>query len=395
MKASIGRYLRCAASTAGAMLVIALLAPMASAAPRTVVTFTFDNDTASQYTLGYQQALRPHGMAATFFASSGTVGAGPGFMTWAQLGDLQANGNEIGGRTTHFTDLTAVPAQTAIDETCGDRQALMSHGLNISSFAYPYGASNQAAEDIVASCGYGVARSGGGIGPGGSNVAGPHPPVRSPRVAAYAPSGQITAAVLRSLVTDASAGNGGWIPVVIQNVCSQSLDPGNYAGCRASGGNIELSELNAFLDWLAATGQAGGAPADTAVQTMRAPRHVGRHDRALDDAHVRRRPLHDRSLRQLHQRDAGEHGRRLRRRQHPLHDGRLGPHPLQPHLHRPVPAVGLRDAAVPLLGPRRQRERDRFAGPHHRVARAGHRRAGQHDHVQRTPRAPPSRTPAR
>ena len=252
------------------MLVIALLAPMASAAPRTVVTFTFDNDTASQYTLGYQQALLPHGMVATFFASSGTVGAGAGFMTWPQLVDLQANGNEIGGRTTHFTNLTAVPAQTAIDETCGDRQALMSHGLNVSSFAYPFGAYNQAAKDIVASCGYGVARSGGGITPGGSNVAGPNSPVRSLGVAAYAPSGQITAAVLESLVTDASAGNGGWIPVVIQKVCSQSLDPAHYDNCRASGGNIELSELNAFLDWLAAAGQPGGAPADTAVQTMRA-----------------------------------------------------------------------------------------------------------------------------
>src|SRR4249920_4104689 len=109
------RYFRFAAFTAGVTLLIALLAPVASAAPGTVVTFTFDNDTASQYTLGYQQALLPHAMSATFFASSGTVGAGPGFMTWAQLVTMQTNGNEIGGRTTHFTDLTAVPAQTAID----------------------------------------------------------------------------------------------------------------------------------------------------------------------------------------------------------------------------------------------------------------------------------------
>jgi peptidoglycan/xylan/chitin deacetylase (PgdA/CDA1 family) len=267
---SFGRCFRLAASGVGVVLLIGLLAPPASAAPRTVVTFTFDNDTASQYTLGYQQALLPHAMAGTFFASSGTVGVGPGFMSWAQLADLQANGSEIGGRTTHFTDLTTAPTQTAIDETCGDRQALMQHGLDVSSFAYPFGAFNPAAEAIVASCGYGVARSGGGIAPGGSNVSGPIPPSDPLVVAAYAPSGQMTASVLESLVTDASSQNGGWIPVVIQNVCSQTLDPNNYAACQSSGGNIELSELNAFLDWLAATGQPGGAPADTAVQTMRA-----------------------------------------------------------------------------------------------------------------------------
>ncbi len=252
------------------MLPIGLLVPAASAAPSTVVTFTFDNGTASQYALGYQQALAPHAMHATFFASSGTVGAGPGFMSWTQLQDLQAAGNEIGGRTTHFTDLTAVPPQTAVDEACGDRQALAQHGLDVSSFAYPFGAFNQAAEDVVAGCGYGVARTGGGIAPGGANVSGPIPPPDALAVAAYAPSGQITAADLESLVSDASAQNGGWIPVVIQNVCSQTLDAGNYASCKSSGGNIELSELNAFLDWLAAAGQSGGAPADAVVQTMRA-----------------------------------------------------------------------------------------------------------------------------
>ncbi len=266
----VGRCIRLAALGAAAVLPIGLLVPSASAAPTTVVTFTFDNGTASQYTLGFQQALQPHGVAATFFASSGTVGAGPGFMSWSQLADLQAGGNEIGGRTTHFTDLTAVPQQTAIDEACGDRQALAGHGLNATSFAYPFGAFNQAAEAIVEGCGYGVARTGGGLAPGGGNVAGPIPPADALAVAAYAPSGQIAAADLESMVSDASAQSGGWIPVAIQNVCSQSLDPGNYAGCKSSGGNIELSELNAFLDWLAAAGQSGGAPVDTVVQTMRA-----------------------------------------------------------------------------------------------------------------------------
>ena len=44
------------------------------AATTTVVTLTFDNNTISEYTLGYAQALQPHGASATFYVNSGTVG---------------------------------------------------------------------------------------------------------------------------------------------------------------------------------------------------------------------------------------------------------------------------------------------------------------------------------
>lgn len=45
---------------------LALTAPAAVAAASTVVSLTFDNGTLSQYALGYQQALQPHGVNATF-----------------------------------------------------------------------------------------------------------------------------------------------------------------------------------------------------------------------------------------------------------------------------------------------------------------------------------------
>ncbi|HYS40135.1 MAG TPA: hypothetical protein VEO01_31350, partial [Pseudonocardiaceae bacterium] len=50
------------------------LLPLALAATQTVVSLTFDNGAVSEYTLGYQQALQPHGVAGTFFVNSGTVG---------------------------------------------------------------------------------------------------------------------------------------------------------------------------------------------------------------------------------------------------------------------------------------------------------------------------------
>src|SRR5207244_2473187 len=54
---------------------------------KTTVSLAFDDGTASQYTLGYQQALQPHGASATFFVNSGTVGFA-NFMSWNQLSIL-------------------------------------------------------------------------------------------------------------------------------------------------------------------------------------------------------------------------------------------------------------------------------------------------------------------
>jgi peptidoglycan/xylan/chitin deacetylase (PgdA/CDA1 family) len=45
------------------------------AATTTVVTLTFDNNTISEYTLGYTQALQPHGVPATFYVNSGSIGS--------------------------------------------------------------------------------------------------------------------------------------------------------------------------------------------------------------------------------------------------------------------------------------------------------------------------------
>ncbi len=252
---------------AGVTAIAGLTASTASAAPPIVVSLTFNGNTASQYGLAFQQALQPRGQHATFFTSSGTVGIGQGFMTWPQLADVQSAGNEIGGLTSHFTNLATAPTQTARDEVCGDREALIDHGLDVSSFAYPYGAFNQTAKGIVLACGYGTARTAGGLSASGPTYAATIPPTDYLAIPAFAPPA-ITLASLQSLVNGAAA-HGGWIPVVIQNVCSQALAPGNYATCTNSGSHIELADLTAFLDWVMASGQAGGAPADTSLQTVR------------------------------------------------------------------------------------------------------------------------------
>src|SRR5438046_7354748 len=76
--------------------VTTVAAPAAvSAATPTMVSLTFDNNTISSYTLGYQQALQPSGVNATFYVNSGTVGTSAAkYMTWSQLGTLASAGNE-------------------------------------------------------------------------------------------------------------------------------------------------------------------------------------------------------------------------------------------------------------------------------------------------------------
>ena len=66
----------------------------------TEVTLAFDDGGISQYTLGYEQALQPHGAHATFFVNSGIVGSTPKFISWSQLAQMEANGNDIGSKTS-------------------------------------------------------------------------------------------------------------------------------------------------------------------------------------------------------------------------------------------------------------------------------------------------------
>ena len=249
---------------------VAFAAPAAQATGSTVVSLSFDNNTLSQYTLGYQQALQPHGVNATFYASSGSVAttSSTKYMTWTQLSALAAAGNDLGGKTVDNTSLTSMTTSQQISEICNDRQNLLQHGLKPDTFAFPGGAFNTTIESEVQGCGYGNARTAGSLSPTGSVYAETLPPKNWLALRAYAPTGQISLSNLESLVSGAAAHGGGWVPIVLGKVCSQTADPNNYSTCTASSGWIDLADLNTFLSWVQNAGQSGGAPAGAAFQTM-------------------------------------------------------------------------------------------------------------------------------
>jgi peptidoglycan/xylan/chitin deacetylase (PgdA/CDA1 family) len=246
---------------------VAVIAPTATAATSTIVSLTFDNDTYSQYTLGYQQALQPNGVNATFYVNSGTVGR-TSTLSWSQLSALAAAGNEIGGKTVDGANLTTLTTSQQISEICNDRQAIIQHGITPFAFAYPGGAYNSTIQGEVQSCGYGNSRTAGSLSPSGTTYAETLPPKSWLALRAYAPGGQITLSNLESIVTGAASHGGGWIPIVIQKVCSSALDSANYTACTSSSGWVDLGDLNTFLAWVNNAGQANSAPAGTVFKTI-------------------------------------------------------------------------------------------------------------------------------
>lgn len=261
-----GTLLRLVAAALLPAAVALVPAASAQAASATTVSLTFDNGAVSQYDLGYQKALKPHHANATFFVNSGTVGVGTNIMTWSQLATLAADGNDIGGKSVNASDLPSDPDPSG--QICGDRSALVDHGLDPVAFAWPGGGFDATVEAIAKGCGYGSARSAGSLSPDGPTYAESLPPSDWYATRAWAPSGRVTLANMQALVSGA-AQNGGWTQIVLGRVCSQSEDPDNYAACTTTGGWIDLADLNAFLDWMGNAGQSGGAPAGAALGTVR------------------------------------------------------------------------------------------------------------------------------
>jgi peptidoglycan/xylan/chitin deacetylase (PgdA/CDA1 family) len=245
-----------------AVFALAFAVPSAAAAAPTVVTLTFDDGTADQYVV--RSALAEHSLHATFFVNSNRIESGPSYLTWSQLSDLAADGNEIGGHTLDHVNLTSVSASEAQRQVCDDRQALVSHGFTVTSFAWPFGARDASLYSILQGCGYSSARRSWGLcalgqappNCGFDPVAETIPPqniweIRTvPSVRAWH-----TLADLQGIVSRAETGGGGWVPIVLHHVCD-ACDPDGYS--------ISPAVFNAFLDWLRPRSSTG-----TYVRTMR------------------------------------------------------------------------------------------------------------------------------
>lgn len=217
----------------------------AHAGATTFVSLTFDDGSASQYST--RPVLASHGMAGTFYINSAMVGTSSYYMTWPQIHDLDTAGNEIGGHTLHHTDLTSVNTTTATHEVCDDRSALIAQGFSpVSSFAYPYAATNATAEQIVQNCGYATGRGVGSINSITVCKTCPYaetlPPDDSYDLRTPEPADRnTTLSNLQTYVTNAETHGGGWVILVFHGICDNSC---------AGTSSLSPSVFGSFLDWL-------------------------------------------------------------------------------------------------------------------------------------------------
>lgn len=237
-----------------ATLVPAVWVSSARAVPQTIVSLTFDDGRATAYAA--RPILASHGMHGTFYLNSGLIGSYSFWMTWPQIADLYADGNEIGGHTAYHANLQMTDPREAQREVCDDRVNLLDHGYAPTSFAYPYGAYTSSVESMVQACGYASARTteylnGGTVGT----------PPADPYAIGIGNS-SVTLTNLENAVRAAEA-TGGWVPLAFHDICN---------GCSSLA--ISPANFGALLDWLQGE-SANGVVVQTVAQVTGGPVSLG------------------------------------------------------------------------------------------------------------------------
>ncbi len=224
----------------------------------TTVSLTFDDGLASQYRLRTMFSSR--NLHGTFYINSGPVDAAEiGTMTWPQIHNLRADGNDIGGHTQDHVDLTA--ADTSFDyrwkQACNDRARLQAQGFSPASFAYPFAAFNAQAVSIIKGCGYQSGRSGGSLLVGGPLYSESIPPPEPFSFKALGTTfdGAITLQSLQDAVNGPADRAGGWVPMLFHEICYAG--DANFNACMAGYRPVSDTTLSQFMDWVTANASRG------------------------------------------------------------------------------------------------------------------------------------------
>jgi peptidoglycan/xylan/chitin deacetylase (PgdA/CDA1 family) len=228
-----------------------------AAAASTVVTIGFDDGTVDQ--LGALPILQAHGMTATFFVNSGSIGD-PEHLSWADLHTLFGAGNEIAGHTLNHVNLAPLTTAEARQEVCTDRNNLLAEGFPATSFAYPFGSFDSDTEQVVRDCGYNSGRGVSGIsktGPFAETI----PPL-DPYATRTPPNPKKSTklSTLELYVLNAEANGGGWVQFVFHRLCERC---GPYS--------ITPAKFTAFLDFLQGEVAGGRVTVQTTAQVIGGP----------------------------------------------------------------------------------------------------------------------------
>jgi hypothetical protein len=187
---------------------------------------------------GALATLNEHEMHATFYVNTGVI-EDSAHMTWDQLADLAAAGNEIAGHTLHHVNLKPLKTAEARVEVCQDRNNLIDMGFQPTSFAYPFGTFDDGTKQVVRDCGYNSGRGVSGVD--GTSVFAETIPPGDPYATRTPPNPKqgTTLETIEDYVTGAVTHGGGWVQLVFHHLCD---------GCDAY--SITPANFDALLDWL-------------------------------------------------------------------------------------------------------------------------------------------------
>ncbi len=207
------------------------------------VTIGFDDGYADQYLA--RAILAAHGMQATFYVNTGVVGDSV-HLTWTDLTNLYADGNEIGGHGLTHANLKNLKGTALRGEICTDRINLFDHGFQPVSFAYPFGNYNSNTIQALKDCGYNSGRTV-SLGPDSLPPHNPYATWAMPSV-----KNSTSVATIEGWITQAEQSGGGWVQLVLHHVCDN---------CDVY--SISAANFTALLDWLQPRSASG-----TVVRTV-------------------------------------------------------------------------------------------------------------------------------
>lgn len=135
------------------------------ASPENAIVLTFDDGFADFHETALP-ILTQYGLTATLYVVSGHLGgtshwldrAGAGsrpLMSWSQLSEIVKSRIEIGAHTVSHPALDTLSLGRAKEEIVSSKRHLEDGlGVEVKSFAYPYGYYSKAVRDLVVSAGY-------------------------------------------------------------------------------------------------------------------------------------------------------------------------------------------------------------------------------------------------
>ncbi|WP_423184502.1 fibronectin type III domain-containing protein [Arthrobacter sp. NyZ413] len=254
-----GRWKAAGVCAAMVLAVLTGFGVPAHAAANTVISLTFDDSNADQLTAA--ATMKNLGLHGTFYTVSGWIDQ-PSYLTSANLQQLAADGNEIGGHTVTHPDLINLTSDEVTRQVCNGRVALMNMGFKVTSFAYPFADQNATVQTIVKNCGFNSARGLGDLyskDDPGLPAAESIPPANAYDTAAPEEVDSTwTLQNLENSVTKAQAAGGGWVQLTFHHIATNT-DPTL---------TISPTLFNQFASWLAQQQSAGSVAVKTVDQVI-------------------------------------------------------------------------------------------------------------------------------